>query len=342
MSESTKDLKDLARELLTQANISAAPQLIEPIHRGGNNQIFRIDSKNQQFILKKYFQHSQDTRDRLSNEFNFLQSTRDRALDQTPKAFAKANSCSAALYEYIEGKAIADASEVTESLITQAAQFIANLNSHYAPTLEKLLAPASEACFSINEHLNKIDFRIEELIQIKPHHQNNLEFNQILDEIILHWKEVKTLIIQSCQIESIDLDQELPLNERVLSPSDFGFHNAIIRPNQTVAFIDFEYAGWDDPAKLVGDFFSQVAIKIDSRYLNLFLGIAFGNSQNYNFIKKRAILLLSAYKIKWCCIVLNIFLPKHLARRQFSHPNLNITELKKAQLNKAQQLLKEI
>lgn len=342
MSESSKDLKYLARELLTQANISATPRLIEPIHRGGNNQIFLVDCKNKQFILKKYFQHPEDKRDRLNNEFNFLQVTHGRVLDQTPKAFSKADSSNAALYEYIEGKTIANTSEVTQSLITQAAQFIANLNIHDTPTLEKLLAPASEACFSINEHLNKIDFRIEELIQIKPQNQNDLEFNQTLDEIILLWAKVKASVIRCCQIESIDPDQELPLNERVLSPSDFGFHNAIIRPNQTVAFIDFEYAGWDDPAKLVGDFFAQVAIKIDSRHLNLFLKIAFGKSQNYELIQKRVNLLLSAYKIKWCCIVLNIFLPKHLARRQFSSPKLHIAELKKTQLYKARKLLKEI
>ena len=51
MSESSKDLQDLARELLTQANISAIPHLIEPINRGGNNQIFRIACKNKKFIL---------------------------------------------------------------------------------------------------------------------------------------------------------------------------------------------------------------------------------------------------------------------------------------------------
>src|SRR5258708_29751946 len=40
----------------------------------------------------------------------------------------------------------------------------------------------------------------------------------------------------------------------------FGFHNALLRPSQELCFLDFEYAGHDDPAKMVGDFFSQPAI----------------------------------------------------------------------------------
>jgi len=342
MSESSKDLEDLARELLTRANISEIPHLIEPIHRGGNNQIFLVDCKNKKYILKKYYQHLEDKRDRLNNEFTFLQATQERALHQTPKTYAKTNSTTAALYEYVEGKSISDASEVTESLVTQAAQFIANINTRNIPILENTLAPASEACFSINEHIKNIDFRIQELIEVKPHHKHDPEFTRIIGKIIECWEVVKGSVIDCCRKELIDIDQELSLNERILSPSDFGFHNAIIRPNNIVTFIDFEYAGWDDPAKLVGDFFAQVAIKIDPKYLNLFIKTAFGNFKNFEVIHKRSNLLLNAYKIKWCCIVLNIFLPKHLARRKFSNPNLNIIKLKNIQLYKAWQLLKEI
>ena len=53
-----------------------------------------------------------------------------------------------------------------------------------------------------------------------------------------------------------------PLGEadRVVSPSDFGFHNALRTEDGRLAFLDFEYAGWDDPAKLVCDFELQPAV----------------------------------------------------------------------------------
>lgn len=342
MTESTNDLKELARELLTRANISAEPQLIAPIHRGGNNQIFRVNCINQQFILKKYFQHSEDHRKRLDSEFCFLKETHNLTPNQTPKAFSKINEANAALYEYIEGIAITNASQITENLVVQAAQYIANLNAPHSRNLEDLLPPASEACFSINDHLDKIELRLKELQRIKPHHLDDSEFISTLDEIMISWGRVKEEIMQGCKRESFDLDIELPLSERVLSPSDFGFHNVILRANQSIAFVDFEYAGWDDPAKLIGDFFSQVAIKVDPEYLNLFLKKSFGSVNNFYISRKRALLLLNAYKIKWCCIVLNVYVPKNLARRQFSNPNLDIAQLYKKQLLKAQQLLMEI
>ena len=50
-----------------------------------------------------------------------------------------------------------------------------------------------------------------------------------------------------------DLGAPLALAHRVLSPSDFGLHNALRGPDGQLRFVDFEYFGWDDPVKLVSD-----------------------------------------------------------------------------------------
>ena len=42
----------------------------------------------------------------------------------------------------------------------------------------------------------------------------------------------------------------LDIADRCVSPSDFGFHNAIVRGSGEICFIDFEYAGWDDSAQV--------------------------------------------------------------------------------------------
>ena len=41
---------------------------------------------------------------------------------------------------------------------------------------------------------------------------------------------------------------------QVFSPSDFGFHNALLKDNGKLCFLDFEYFGRDDPVKLMADF----------------------------------------------------------------------------------------
>ena len=131
----------------------------------------------------------------------------------------------------------------------------------------------------------------------------------------------------------------MPTGDRCISPSDFGFHNAIRESNQIIRFIDFEYAGWDDPAKLVGDFFSQVAVPVPDKYFTDFVESIAHNFHDFQSFKVRAKLLLPIYQIKWCCIVLNIFLPTHLNRRLFSNPLIDIQQLQNEQLLIAQSLL---
>ena len=55
--------------------------------------------------------------------------------------------------------------------------------------------------------------------------------------------------------QGVSWEQELLEQYRTLSPSDFGFHNALRTPAGTMVFLDFEYFGWDDPAKTGFGFF---------------------------------------------------------------------------------------
>ena len=54
-----------------------------------------------------------------------------------------------------------------------------------------------------------------------------------------------------------DFKKELKSDEKIISPSDFGLHNAKLNRDHRLTFFDFEYAGWDDPAKTIADFFAQ-------------------------------------------------------------------------------------
>lgn len=104
-------------------------------------------------------------------------------------------------------------------------------------------------------------------------------------------------------------------------------------------FFDFEYAGWDDPAKLVCDFFCQLAVPVPFTYWREFLGVL-QKARGWNsLVEKRAKILLSVYRIKWCCIALNDFLAPEAARRNFSAGGAG--DRRSAQLVKAQGCLRE-
>ncbi len=94
------------------------------------------------------------------------------------------------------------------------------------------------------------------------------------------------------------------------------------------------YAGWDDPAKMVCDFFCQPEIPVPLNYFSTFQDIVVKASKEGESLRERIFLLLPVYRIKWCCIMLNDFLPMDNKRRGFSNQEVSgsrrAVQLKKA------------
>jgi hypothetical protein len=161
-------------------------------------------------------------------------------------------------------------------------------------------------------------------------------------ELARFWHQLESSVIEVAQTEAIEIDLPLPSEDRCLSPSDFGFHNAIRSEAEGIRFIDFEYAGWDDPAKMVGDFFAQLAVPVPVSFFDEFVESALSAFANRVALRRRAELLRPVYQIKWCCIALNVFLPVHVARRKFANPDLDERSMKRVQLAKAKSLFQSM
>lgn len=329
---------DLAKKLLKDARLNISIEHFERINKGGNNQLFKVTTDQGSFMMKKYFHHKDDPRNRLSTEYSFIEYAHQRAPSYVPKAITKCDDSKVALYEFIDGVKLQSSADLDKSHIEQAAEFISKLNDQNLNPHE-ITFNASEACFSIDDHINIIDKRLSELLSIN----NKLDqLNNTLQKILLKWLKIKTEVYKSCSEFNIPTKDFLEYSNRILSPSDFGFHNAILNKNNRLVFIDFEYAGWDDPAKLVGDFFSQIAVPVDPKFFSYFVRLSLGKKLIHNSDFFRIQLLFNAYRIKWCCIILNIFLEKNLERRLFSNPLINIDKLQSDQINKANILIESI
>ena len=135
------------------------------------------------------------------------------------------------------------------------------------------------------------------------------------------------------------VDDVLPRTGRCLSPSDFGFHNALLAANGRLHFFDFEYAGWDDPAKLACDFFCQPQIPVSETHWDQFVPLLDRALGCAGTLIQRARRLLPAYRIKWCCIMLNDFVRSEIARREFSLGPSAGEDRKQTQLKKSQRAL---
>ena len=296
---------------------------------GGNNRVYRLVADGRSFLLKQYFHHDGDTRDRGATEFAFLRFAWDRGIRCIPQPIAWDSQTRLSLSQFVDGRKLR-AEEVDARAVDRASEFYIELNSFKTTSSAQTLPDASEACFSLADHLECVDRRIQRLRHIPTPGKAEADAAAFVEEeLSVTWSKVKTMV--SIAVPIGELSVTLPRAARCLSPSDFGFHNALLTETG-ICFLDFEYAGWDDPAKTVCDFFCQPAVPVPLQFFESFAGSVNAHTAA---VRQRIDLLFPVYQIKWCCIMLNHFAPVEAERKSFSG-RAKLTETgKMAQLEKA-------
>ena len=137
-------------------------------------------------------------------------------------------------------------------------------------------------------------------------------------------------------------NEAIAAHQRCVSPSDFGFHNAIRRPDGTFAFIDFEYAGWDDPAKTVCDVFLQPAIPVPRDDFERFTLRALSWIANREATIARCRGMFPLFAIKWCCIILNPFVPEWIERSHVADRSEDLQTIREKRLERAEVLTDQL
>lgn len=285
-----------------------------------------------EYFLKSYFYSSEDQRDRLHHEFSFASFAWSNGIHSVPEPLAKLPNHRLALYEFIRGK-VANYRETTEKDVIRATDFIVSLNRYRRRDLAEKLPIASEACFSVTDHVKKTAMRVNRLLQIEAIDDYSDDARKQIDKRLLPlWDEVMKNIEEQGEKNPF-LDEMLSIEQRWISPSDFGFHNAIEEEDGEIRFIDFEYAGWDDPAKLLCDFANQPDRILETSLSRMFIRNIIAADVNPESLQYRYALLEPLYQIKWACIILNDFLPAGDMRRRFTFVT-DSDESKRSQLAK--------
>ncbi len=309
-----------------------------PIKGGRNNRAYKILYKGKICFMKQY--NISSGYQRLEAEYSFLNhAIQCNSLHVTTPIFRN-KKLGIGIYHYIEGNPYKKG-DITNHDIQEALKFISVINQDRSKPSAKTMQRASEACFSIAEHIAQINNRLTKLSQMIPYDDIDYEAHHFIEnELKAAWSYLENKILKKENPCHSFLNQKLDWEDRVISPSDFGFHNALKLPNEKVMFVDFEYSGWDDPAKLVGDFFNQIEIPVPIKYFTEFTENVSKLVYHSDEMIERTKLLLPLYSIKWCCIVLNYFLPDGKLQKEFVLPIKY--EDRKLQLQKAKLILKNL
>jgi hypothetical protein len=282
---------------------------------GKNNKVIRLTPASGPLrVLKVFFRSAWDTRDRLAHEYSFASFAWKQGLRALPEPIDAESAHYCALFEFVPGGK--PPHPPTPRMMSEALAFIKDLNRNRRSADAQKLKPGSEACFSLAEHVSVVEGRIARLRAAQLDYDAR---RWIETKLLPLWDTVKVTVEVEAAAERVDLRAPLATTERIISPSDFGFHNAIAREGSgALCFHDFEYAGWDDPAKLFGDMFSQIEYPLPTEYLSEVAASFLSLSSRPEELASRLRWLLPVYGVKWCCIALNPLLASEAARRHFA------------------------
>lgn len=313
--EEREVLETVGRPLLRQAGVNGDASF-ERLAGGRNNRVYRACASDKQAVVKWYFHHPQDQRDRLDAEYSFCEFARASGIDSVAAALARDDENRLAVYSWIDGRTLT-VEEIGQDYVDQAIQFLAALNAHRDGATE--LPEASEACYSLQQHIDLVVDRVARLSNIAPDGETHLAASQFVhDRLAPTLRQRIDRITSWAESTQVDLSLELRHDQRCVSPSDFGFHNALLTPSGKLAFVDFEYAGWDDPAKTICDFYCQPKLPAPRATWERFASLVTSLAADTAFERERPTRLFPLYQVKWCCILLNEFAVADHARRQFA------------------------
>lgn len=283
----------------------------ELLRGGANNRVYRVPPAGksgpggQSAVLKIYFRRDREAWDRFRAESAFYRHALPRAGEFLCAPLGWSEPLRVGCFEWVDGGSFVGV-EVGEAEIVLAAEFVRLLQAGREATA---LSPGAEAMFTGPDHASLISARLERLKGLDVTDDLSAEVRRFaVEELDPLWHDLA---------EGVRSMEPLAADQRCVSPSDFGFHNALHRGGR-VWFIDFEYAGLDDPAKLICDFFWQPEVPVSWRLRGRFLSEIGGALGEPDVVAARAGRLFPAFGIKWCCIVLNDFVKADRARREFA------------------------
>ncbi len=307
---------------------------IVPIYKGRNSNIILLEFENRdKFILKKYKHDPYNKRNRLKSEFFAIHYMMRIGIQNIPKLIYVNRKYNFIILEFINGKKIKD---ITFYHIERCIFFLDYINKYRYTSAAKFLINAAEACFYIDDLIKVIEQRF---FWLKKHgiDKGKIGFYDFLKEVYLYYTKLKSNVLGSIE----NYKTRLEISEKILSPSDFGFHNAL-ETKEDVFFLDFEYFGWDDASKLICDFLFHPAMNISFDVKKYFVTQA---TEIFSFlpnIKEKITIYYPFIGINWILRLLNEFLPEKLNKLKQKDDISTILNIQKKQLKKAKLLLYEI
>ena len=326
-------------ETRAERALNVPPDKRVPLNGGRNSRLWLIDDgEGPPLVIKQYFDPV-----RLSREWRALLFMKTAGLTRAPEPLAVDQPQLSVVYGFIPGQAPVKHHGKAEE-ISPLIDFMAELKSkhpkrrwgvnsslrvHSKDSPPNLLPAAADAVLDPAGLPEKINFR---LLKLKNAAGDYPALNEFLGQLEQAAAE---------RFAAPKITEKLDPGSAILSPSDFGFHNAVKGVDGQVKFIDFEFFGWDDPAKLIVDtlLHPHQHMRLTPAQRGFWLDGMLTLYRDDRILPERVDSLTPLLGLKWALIALNEFNPTGAARRAFADLTIDESQLK-IQLALAKNLLK--
>ena len=198
---------------------------VKSVSGGGNSRVYKGFTKSgKEFALKIY--PSDSVHDRLRSEYDGLRTIHSKCMSKVPEPIGANHALEAASFVWLAGETI---SKMTLKDIDQTVAFLSSLHQCRHQIEFANFPCASAACLSGKQIEVQINSRLE-LLLAENHKTLNLflnkdffvAFEQVLERAKAMWPNREYALV-------------LNRDQQILSPSDFGFHNALKNVNGTIS-----------------------------------------------------------------------------------------------------------
>lgn len=326
----------IATEVATR--LAGGPVDVSRVATGGrNSRIWRVRNGEAKFALKQYPGRADDPRDRLGTEVGALRLMQRFGVGPVPAVIGVDSERGYVLLSWIEGGSV---TQVRNADVDSAVNFLGAVHRLRSTPWAAEQPFASEACLCPAEIERQIGGRLQQLCRSASAEPELIGFLDKEFTPALH--AALTNAHDRARALGINFDAEISRDQRTLVPSDFGFHNCLRLADGSLAFVDFEYFGWDDPAKLTADITLHPGRALEPLLRKRFRR---GATQLYRSdcgFAERLSLYQPLFGLRWVLILLNEFVPERWQRRVLAGETGSWSEAKARQLARAREFLETL
>lgn len=312
--------------------LGASLDTLKPLRGGINSQVFSCEAAGHRFVLKGHTALQTRGHDRFKAEVEFLKYAHLVTPEFVPQLLGLDEASKSLVLERLEGERFREGTHPSKEAVDRAVIFMRRLNTDVDLAKRAVSGIAVDGFLRLTEHLQNIQQRLEQMSLEHLPDYVRAEAKRLIESL---WRRLYYLRESTEQVISEGhCTDELNVSERCISPSDFGFHNAIRTP-KGIKFFDFEYAGWDDPTKAVADFDLQPRVPVEARGGVLSEAIPLWSQA----LAARLKALLPILELKWACIILGPLDPRRWTQMAMTRPDRALEPMLKGKLQLAQTFL---